>query len=254
MQTIAIGNHKGGTGKTTTAYNLGHELAARRRVLLVDLDYQASLSSIAGIDAGGGDIAQVLGNDRAPARSVIRELGRNLAILPSAIDLADVEAQLVNRIGRENVLRRALASVGDDFDVALIDCPPSLGVLTVNALAAAAGVLAVSTPTGVDLRALELFLSTVDEVKREINPGLELVGILLTSFDQRYGHHQDVAGAMTSGQLPLLPVTIPRSVRVAESATAHQSVAQYAPGHPAALAYHELGRILESWLNDRKSS
>ena len=249
MHTLAIGIHKGGTGKTTTVFNLAHELArSGRRVLMVDLDYQGSLTSMAGCtESPGHNITQVMSG--APMRSVIQELRPNLAIVPGDIELADAELALSAKIGRETQLRRALAYVANDYDVTLLDCPPSLSVMTVNGLTAAQSVIVPLQPTSTDLRALELFLQTIETVRTQINPALHLMGVILTFFDGRYGLHADAVKALEDAGLHIVG-TVGRSVKVAEAASAHKPISEYEPGNPQTASYQQLGEAVNAWLND----
>lgn len=249
MVTIAVGVHKGGTAKTTTAFNLGHELARSRRVLLVDLDYQASLTSICGIgEVPGYNMTQVMTG--SPIGSIIQQLRPGLDLAPADIELADVELTLANRIGRENLLKRALAAIEHDYDVCIMDCPPALGLLTMNALAAAQGVLIPLQPTSIDLRALELFLSTLNLIQVEINKDLQLIGVLLTFFDGRTALHNDAIKALNEAGLQLIG-QIGRSVRVPESTAAHLPISEYEPGNPQTENYRNLTKEVERWLSDR---
>jgi len=252
MIVLAIGNQKGGTGKTATTHALGAVLAsAGRRVLLIDADPQGSLTGACGIgDTEGRSLAEVVGDtdDGALALGdVVRTLGPGLDLVPADIALASSELGLVVRMGREGVLRQALAGVGG-YDVALIDCPPSLGLLTVNALAAAHGVLIPTQAQIVDLRGLNLFLGTVERVRRALNPALQIVGIVPTFFDGRLIHHQRALAAMREASLPVLDVTIGRSVRVAESAATGQSVVDFDANNPRAHEYKALGQEVDAWL------
>jgi chromosome partitioning protein len=257
MQTIAIANHKGGVGKTATTHALGELLAEEHglQVLLVDADPQASLTQACGIaDAAEGNLATLL-DGRARLSDIVCSVGA-LTLIPGDIALAATELGLVSRMGRENVLKRALApesmvsSSCGPFDVCLIDCPPSLGLLTVNALTAADGVLIPTQPEIQALRGLRLFLDSLDQVREALNPSLATVGIVATLVDPRLRHHQEALQLMRDAGLPLLPVTIGRSVRVAEAAAAGQSVVTFEPQNPQAQAYREIAEEVATWLSD----
>lgn len=258
MRILAIANHKGGVGKSATAQALGVVLATERarRVLLVDIDPQGSLTGACGVlDAAEHSMAEVLGGAGAgslPLRDVLRELTPGLWLAPADIALATSELGLVSRMGRENALKRALATVAHDFDVCILDCPPSLGLLTVNALTAADAVLIPTMPQIVDLRGLRLFLATIDQVRQALNPGLAILGILPTFHDKRLSHHKEALELMAQAGLPLLPVTIGRSVRVAEASAFGESVATYEPNNPRAAEYRQLGGEVEKWLNGER--
>lgn len=256
MRTIAIANQKGGTGKSATTHALGAVLAVdhQRRVLLVDIDPQSSLTeACASVDTSGASLAEVLGGatpGTLTLKKIILELSDNLYLAPADLALAATELGLVSRMGRENVLKKALASVGDTFDVALIDCPPSLSLLTVNALTAADAVLIPTQPQAVDLRGLRLFLDTLDNIRQELNPDLETLGILPTFFDRRLTHHKEAIAAMERASLPVMRVRIGRSVRVAEAAASGETVVTYEPNNPQALAYRELAEEINQWLSN----
>jgi chromosome partitioning protein len=258
MRKLAIANHKGGVGKTATTQALGAVLAGEcaRRVLLVDADPQASLTAACGVaSAEGGSLAEVLGAVQPGALTltqILRELGPGLFLAPADIALAVTELGLVTRLGRETIMRRALATVADRFDIALIDCPPGLGSLTINALAAADAVLIPTQPQGADLRALRLFLDTVERI-RDLNPALEILGILPTFYDKRLTHHCNAIAAMQRAGLPVLPVAIGRSVRVAEAAAAGQAITAYAPDNPQSTAYRQLAKVVNAWLENART-
>ncbi len=255
MRTLAIANHKGGVGKTAVSHALGVTLSRDhgRRVLLVDTDPQASLSGACGIgDASGRSLAEVLGST-APGtltlRDIVRDLGDGLALAPADIALAAAELGLVARMGRENVLGRALRDLGG-YDLAIVDCPPSLGLLTVNALACAHGVLIPTQPEIMALRGLALFLDSLAQVRSALNPGLETVGVVATFYASRLLHHRDALATMRDGGLPVLDVTIGRSVRVAESAVNGETVLTYDPRNKRAAELRALGEVIDRWLND----
>ena len=254
MKVLSCSNQKGGTGKTTTAQNVGYILAEQGlRILLIDNDPQSSLSRSTGIhDASGRSMAQVYGGIKAGKLSIksgARDLGKGKPwIMPSDIELSFSEMQINSRIGRERILSKALESVRDDFDLVLIDCPPSMGWLTLNALGASDAVLVITQPQAVDLRGVALFLDTLETLRDELNPDLELMGILVTFFDSRITHHKEALKEIEREGLPLLPVQIGRSIRVAEAAGAGLSVAEFEPRNPQAENYKKLAQEVRSWL------
>lgn len=248
---------KGGTGKTATTHALGDALAGRGwRVLLVDADPQGSLTQAAGAGDADQTLRDVIGGAERgdlDLRSVLVDVGERLTLAPADVTLARSELELIGRIGRENVLAKALATVDGRFDVALIDCPPSLSLLTVNALNAAGGLIIPTQPQIADLRGLKMFLDTVDKIRADLNPDLELIGVLATFYDSRTLHHGEALDVMEGGGLPLLPMRVSRSIRVAESAAAGESIITYESGHKIAAAYRELAEYIEPWLrNERK--
>jgi chromosome partitioning protein len=245
MQIIAIANQKGGTGKTATAQNLAAQLGGR--VLLVDLDPQGSLTSaVLATPPAGATLADVM-RGKATASDAIYNAFR-VDLLPASIDLASVEIELVNKIGRENILARALAPL--QYDTLIIDCPPSLSLLTINALTAAAGVIVPTQPQAQDLRGLALFMDTIDQVK-QLNPALELIGILPTFYDARLNHHKQAIEAMRAARLPVMKVHIKRSIRIAEAAGMAQDLQQYDPRNPQNESYKQLGKVVKQWLKSK---
>jgi chromosome partitioning protein len=255
MYTIAIANHKGGVGKSVTAQALGVILSQEhgRRVLLVDLDPQGSLTAACGASGAERSMADVLGG-AAPGTlalgDVLAELGPGLALATADIALATSELGLVSRMGRENTLKRALGTVAGRFDVCLLDCPPSLGLLTVNALTAADAVLIPTQPQITDLRGLSLFLDSLGRVREALNPELATLGIVATFYDARLVHHRDALETMRRAGLPLLGVTVGRSVRVAEAAIQGESVVTYDKAGKRTAEYRQLGEVIAQWLQE----
>lgn len=250
VRVIAIANPKTGVGKTATAYALGSELAQRgKRVLLVDLDPQASLTAFCGVeDTAGSSLAEVLGGvlpGTVAVWDVLREVmpGLYLFLAPSDQALASTELGLISRLGRELALRRVLTRISDAFDVGLIDCPPNLGMLTVNALSAAHGVLVPTKPRIVDLRSLWLFLGSLEKIKQELNPGLETLGILVTYYDWRLAHHREAIDVMRAARLPILPLGVGRDEHPAEGE--NEALASYLPNDPKAQS--ELAEVVLQW-------
>lgn len=248
MRTLAIANQKGGVGKTTTAHTLAVLLATTRRVLLCDLDPQASLTRTLN-QSPTKSMADVLAG-RAKIPDIVLPLSDRLDLAPGDIALASVELELVGKIGRENILKRALAGVS--YDLCILDCPPSLSLITVNALAAADGVLIPVQPTAMDLRGLGLFMQTLETVREQLNPNLQVVGILVTFFDARLNHHQEALEAMKSAGLPVLSVKLGRSIRVAEAAGLGKTITEYEPSNPQAEAYIKLAKDIGKWQREKQ--
>ena len=217
MLIIAIANQKGGVGKTTSALNLGAGLADRgRRVLLIDLDPQSSLTLATVGDRAGFSMAEVLGSVQPGAlqlTDIIRPIKNGLDIAPADIALGVSELGLVTRHGRENVLKRVLTA---DYDYCLIDCGPSLGLLVVNALTAADCVIAPTLPTALDLRGLKLFLNSVDTVRQNLNPQLQLMGVIICQYQERLLLHKAAMRDLKNSELPILGV-VSRSIKAAVS-------------------------------------
>jgi len=238
---IAIANQKGGVGKTTTSVNLGACLAELGyRVLLVDLDPQGNLSSGVGIDTRGmeASIYDVLLNDVAIDDTIEPATVKNLFVAPANLDLAGAEIELVNEMAREHRLKRAIDSVLDDYDFVLIDCPPSLGLLTVNALVAAREVLVPIQCEYYALEGLGQLMRNVDKVKKNLNAQLELSTIICVMFDARTQLSSEVEREVREhfGD-KVMPTVIPRNVRLAEAPSHHQPINVYDPSSRGAIAY-----------------
>ena len=248
-ETFSIAGHKGGTGKTTLTANLAAGLVERgRKVLMIDADPQASLTDFFRADATDGNLANVLtAGDRAAAfADIVQELRPGLMLAPSDIDLADTERELGRSvIGAAFALRRALAGA-PEVDYILIDCPPSLGLMTVNALIASDWVLVPILPEFVSLRALPAFWRLLDEVRiPEGNPNLQIAGIVPSMVDSRLRLHKDVIDLLEREDWPLVGMNIPRTVRAAEAPAGGMTLFDYAPNHKATDAYRRLAGILD---------
>jgi len=246
---IAMCNQKGGVGKTTTTINLGAALAEYgRRVLVVDFDPQGAASVGLGISPHELDrtIYNLLMERDADIHSVIRTTENpNLDLLPANIDLSAAEVQLVGEVARETVLARALRPVLDDYDVVLVDCQPSLGLLTVNALTAAHGVLIPLECEFFALRGVALLVETIEKVRDRLNPRLEVDGILATMYDSRTLHAREVVARVHEAfGDTLLQTVIGRTVKFPDATVAAEPITTYAPTHAGAAAYRQLAREL----------
>jgi chromosome partitioning protein len=243
---VAVANQKGGVAKTTTVHTLGAALAERgRRVLLVDLDPQACLSYSAGVDVDSLErsLHDVMVG-RADAADAVVKAGE-LNMLPATIDLAGAEVHLLSKTGREFQLRRALEPLHDDYDVILIDCPPSLGILTINGLTAAREVLVPLQCEALGHRGVGQLMETIDDVRAYTNPRLAVRGVIATMYDGRTRLAQQVLEGIpaTYGLDVLLP-PVPKSVKVAEAPSVGRSILEHAPSSKAAQAYRELAAAL----------
>ena len=246
---IAIANQKGGVGKTTTAINLGASLAvAERRTLIIDIDPQANASSGLGFDRGTAspNIYDVLVRNKPIQQATRREVHFPfLDLVPSTRDLVGAEIEMVGMLSRETVLRRALEAVRNQYDFVLVDCPPSLGLLTLNTLTAADSVLIHIQCEFYALEGLSQLLSTVRLVQRSLNPGLGIEGVLLTMLDRRLNLSKQVAeDARKYFGSKVFKTAIPRNVRLAEAPSFGEPIVQYDVLSAGAQSYLSLAREL----------
>jgi chromosome partitioning protein len=244
---VALCNQKGGVGKTTTAINLGAAIAETgRRVLLVDFDPQGALSVGLGVNPHELDLTvyNLMMQREVAIDDVLLKTGTpGMDLLPGNIDLSAAEVQLVNEVARELVLARVLAPVVPDYDYILIDCQPSLGLLTVNALAAADGVIIPLECEFFALRGVALLMDTIIRVQERINPKLDIEGILATMYDQRTLHGREVlARAVEAFDDKVFHTVIARTVRVPETTVAGEPITSYASSSAGATAYRKLAR------------
>lgn len=248
---IAIANQKGGVAKTTTTGNLGTGLARQgKRVLLIDADAQGSLTASLGYtepDKIETTLATVMSHivneDIFEAGKGILKHNEGVDLLPANIELSGVEVSLVNIMGRENILKEYVSLVADRYDYILVDCSPSLGMVTINALVCADSVLIPVQAAYLPVKGLEQLIKTIGKVKRQLNSHLEIEGILLTMVDERTNYARDISSMVHKaygGNVKIFANSIPFSVRAAEISAEGTSIYQYAPKSKVALAYEAL--------------
>jgi chromosome partitioning protein len=250
---VAVCNQKGGVGKTTTTINLGAALAEQgRRVLLVDFDPQGALSVGLGIQPHDIDstVYNLLMERDVTARDVLfKTQVDGMDLLPSNIDLSGAEVQLVHEVGREYVLGGVLEPIIPDYDVVMIDCQPSLGLLTINALACAHGVLIPLECEYFALRGVALLMETIDKVSRRLNQRLEIDGLLATMYDSRTLHTREVLANIVNGfGDKVFHTVISRTVKFPDATVAGEPITRFDPGSMGASSYRALAKeVLVRW-------
>ncbi|MFT3798712.1 ParA family protein [Microbacterium sp.] len=245
---ISLCNQKGGVGKTTTTINLAASLAQYgRKVLAVDFDPQGALS--AGLGIATHDVPTVydllLDTKRDPHEVIVHTAIDGLDVIPANIDLSAAEVHLVNEVARETILSRVLRKVAGEYDVILVDCQPSLGLLTVNALTASHGVLIPLECEFFALRGVALLIETIDKVRDRLNPSIELDGVLATMYDPRTLHSREVLERVVEAfGDDVLETVIGRTVKFPDASVSGVPITTFAPEHAAAQAYLRLAREL----------
>ncbi len=243
---IAFANQKGGVAKTTSALSVAAALAERsRRVLAVDIDPQGALTYSLGVDPDTLDetINDVLVR-RLPIEKVI--IAGELDLVPANLDLAGAEAVLLAKTGREYALERAFREITGRYDFILIDCPPSLGILTINGLTAAQEVVIPVQCEALSHRGVGQLLETLRDIRHFTNPHLEITGIIATMYDGRTRHAKQVLADVGSRyDVAVLQPPVGKSIRFAEATQAGKPILSYAPSHPGSQAYRELARQIE---------
>lgn len=251
MYTCAVANQKGGVGKTTTTHNLGMALGKEHHVLLIDLDAQGNLTDACGMEASDlrATAYEVL-DGTARLSEAVCQLAPNIDLLPAGRNLAVAELAFASRLGRENLLKKALAEKA--YDVVLIDCPPSLGLLTVNALNAANGVLIPVQAEYYALAGLDLIQETMQGVIDNLNPGLGLLGILLTFYDGRKSLNRDVASGLSERWgAYVFKSRIRDNVALAEAPSNGQCVFEYRAKSYGAADYAALAKEFEERIKNK---
>lgn len=243
---ISVINQKGGVAKTTTTFNLAHNLADEGyKVLQVDIDPQGSLTIANGIEPNDLDksIYDVL-CENTEIKDVIHSINDNLSICVSNLDLSAAELNLVNQMARETLLKKAFKNIENDFDYIIIDCPPNLGLLTINALCACEEVIIPVATDYLSLRGLDLLINTVGKVKENLNEDIEILGIIATMYDSRTRHSNEILEIIEKDH-NLLGI-ISDSVKVKDSIVAGQSLQGFDKSHKTAKEYKEISdKILE---------
>jgi chromosome partitioning protein len=245
---IALCNQKGGVGKTTTTISLGGALAEYgRNVLIVDFDPQGALS--AGFGVHTHDTLTIydllIGREKDVRKAIAPTKTKGIHVIPANIDLSAAEVHLVNEVAREQILARVLKPVLDDYDVVLIDCQPSLGLLTVNALTAAHGVLIPLETEYFALRGVALLIDTIEKIRDRLNPAIQVDGIVATMYDPRTLHSKEVMERVveTFGDT-VLDTAIGRTVKFPDASVAAVPITEFAPNHAGAQTYRQLAREL----------
>jgi chromosome partitioning protein len=243
---ISLCNQKGGVGKTTSTINLGAALVEfGRRVLLVDFDPQGALSVGLGVNPNELDLTvyNALMERSVTADDIMIKTSSGMDLLPSNIDLSAAEVQLVGEVAREQTLKRVLDPVMNDYDFILIDCQPSLGLLTINALTAAHGVIVPLECEYFSLRGVALLIQTIEKVSERLNPQLQLEGILATMYDSRTLHGREVLSRVVQAfGDKVFHTVINRTVRFPETTVAGEPITSFASSSPGAAAYRDLAR------------
>lgn len=257
MRVISFANHKGGTGKSTVTLNTAILLAQQfgKHVLMIDIDPQGSLTG-ALLEANSNYLTlhTVLGEGdkgELALADIIQPIEPNLFLAAGGAMLSRSEIGIASRFNREYILKNALALISAEFDITLIDCPPSLSLLTINALTASDAVIIPTQPAAVDLRGTALFLETLSEITAQLNPQLQNLGLILTFHDARYKHHQNAVDVIDANNLSIMG-TIGRTVKVQEATTDGNALHEYDPTNPQVAAFKKIATQVNAWLESEQ--
>ena len=251
MPIVGVINQKGGVGKTTSAINLAAALAERRRVLLVDMDPQANASSGVGVRGAESTIYDVLIGDLSARRAIADTDTENLKVLPASMELSGAAVELDASTANMKLLTKALIGVRPNFDFIIVDAPPSLGALTLNALVAADHLVIPLQTEYYALEGIASMMDTVERLRSSLNPNLNILGILLTMYDSRTRLSQEVEENVRKHFAELVfSAVIPRNVRLAEAPSYGQPIYAYAPTSAGAQAYRQLSEEVISRVSE----
>ena len=257
MSVVAVANQKGGVGKTTTTVNLAAAVAATgRRTLLIDADAQANATSALGIQSqsSSGYLYDILLGQTRLAECIVPSAWPELDVVPSSMDLVAAEMELATMRNREYVMREALADISTEYELVLIDCGPSLGLMTLNVLAASDGVIAPVQCEYLALEGLSALLETIRRVQTHLHRGLHMLGVVATMYDGRTRLSREVTAQLKSHISSTFDTIIPRSIRLSEAPSHQRPIIDYAPRSRGAEAYRELAEELLSRLSALPSS